>query len=544
MDNPENSTNKIENEKDSSTTANSNKEDIIKIPPSYKGNSNFEKRNQKQYYHHKYYYPYSNSFANHNTINKNRTNSAKYKTKTGYNHQNYNKNSNNENKNKNNPKKKRNQENNYNNNFSSSNNDKLNFINTYKEAADYSYYNKEFSKLQNLNFLKQNWKSNQYSMLHTQNLMNPFINSNFHNNNIPNLGTNQINLNNLNIPKNQSNKTTNNYMGNNRVMNFPNIINNNFANILALQNLSRHFQQNNNHYPNNENLNNNINTTPLKNNPLNNSNPNMVYPNQAMNTNNSSNQATNNSVNLLVQFNLYLMKCQQTVLNKMITLLLSNNNEINSDIQTTIQQMKTRVQNEMEKILNLLNKNNKIEENAQIENIVKDSDNDKYIQDIFSMFPKQQYKKPYIPLIQLEKNQSSIKTSLHNQSNNFAFNINTINPTCLNNEYYSEQKIDELIKIGKCLTGIIRMNSQTHGYITIQGLKNDILVRGKNLENCLNLDEVVVELFEPKDWKSLANSRNRKSSIANDDEFFQTSRAKYIANLGPIVLVILPLSHP
>ena len=109
-------------------------------------------------------------------------------------------------------------------------------------------------------------------------------------------------------------------------------------------------------------------------------------------------------------------------------------------------------------------------------------------------------------------------------------NLAGVNPNqnyFLNNEkdynkiidnYYDDKKIEELLKIGKCLTGVFRMNkSQNHGYITVPGINNDILVRGKNLYKCLNLDEVVVELFNFSQWKSLANKKTLFISHVNEE---------------------------
>jgi hypothetical protein len=63
--------------------------------------------------------------------------------------------------------KKRNQEIIHNNEHSNSfndnkNNNKLNFINKYKKAEYFSYYDKKFSKFINLNFLKRIWKQKNY----------------------------------------------------------------------------------------------------------------------------------------------------------------------------------------------------------------------------------------------------------------------------------------------------------------------------------------------------------------------------------------------
>ena len=58
-------------------------------------------------------------------------------------------------------KKNRNIDMNHNNDHNNKafmNDNQLNFINPYKEAEDFSHYNKEFKSISNLNFLKQNWR--------------------------------------------------------------------------------------------------------------------------------------------------------------------------------------------------------------------------------------------------------------------------------------------------------------------------------------------------------------------------------------------------
>jgi len=80
--------------------------------------------------------------------------------------------------------------------------------------------------------------------------------------------------------------------------------------------------------------------------------------------------------------------------------------------------------------------------------------------------------------------------------------------------------LEENILSGKFLTGVIRINKcHTHGYITVSGLYNDILIRGnRNLNQSLHLDEVVVELFPVLCWKPLFNKKIRKISYNNKDD--------------------------
>jgi hypothetical protein len=76
-------------------------------------------------------------------------------------------------------------------------------------------------------------------------------------------------------------------------------------------------------------------------------------------------------------------------------------------------------------------------------------------------------------------------------------NSNDLNNKQLENNY-NDQEIEKLLKIRKCLTGVVRINklqNYDHGYITVPGINNDILIRRKNLYQCLNLDELVVELL-------------------------------------------------
>jgi VacB/RNase II family 3'-5' exoribonuclease len=80
--------------------------------------------------------------------------------------------------------------------------------------------------------------------------------------------------------------------------------------------------------------------------------------------------------------------------------------------------------------------------------------------------------------------------------------------------------IDENMKNGRYLQGVIRINKcHTHGYITVSGLVNDILIRGnRNLNQSLHLDEVIVELFPMVCWKPLFNKKVRKISLQKPED--------------------------
>ena len=631
-----------EKKAESNNKESTNIEPIETIQSSFKGNTrkNFQQNHHKQNHFNNYnnhtYYP--NNFANQNTISKNRKGSLKVYSDQRY--PNFIKNSDTKNKlYNNNYKKKRIQEmNNNNNDYNSQVNDnKLNFINSYKEAEDFSNYEKEFSKFNNLNFLKQNWKQKRFPEEENNDLINA-LNSKL-------LGNNSLNnINYSSLLKANYNQTINSFnLGNNQMTNFlymMNLINNkqNMNNIPnnvvnpnqipnsnnLLINTMMNFPINSVNLNNNNNLNNmpnlnsnkinginnlnslnNINNMIMMYNQLNNnkfknmnmnmnqnmqnnhisSAPNQTIENtknkspQKINNNNNKNNIYNNlpnqisnSFNSLLQFYFSTLQYQQIILNKMTQLFNPNNNiNIHSDIQNTVSQLKTMLNNEINQISPILSQNlsnnnnskenktsnnnidnnlnnnnlninnNKIdEENKEnINNLNQNENNDKYIQNILSTWPKQEFVKPYSPLLKLEKNNASLKSTnlIYNPLNsNNTLNINTMSFSNLNgvnlnqnfimnNEQdfnpdnnYNNQKIEELLKIGKCLKGVIRMNkSQNHGYITVPGINNDILVRGKNLYECLNLDEVVVELFNFSQWKSLANKKTKKFSHVNEE---------------------------
>ena len=603
--------NNIEN-KESNNKDSSNKELIETIPPTFKGNANYDKRkNFQQNYHkqnhfnHNNQYYYQNNFANQNTMSKIRKGSVKvYNDSSRYGNQNYNKNLNLDNKKNMHSgyKKKRNIDMNHNNDHNNlfMNDNQLNFINPYKEAEDFSHYNKEFKTIGNLNFLKQNWR---YKRIPEEENNNDVING---------LGLNMFpnqNINNLNynpLLKLNFNQTMNSFnFGNNQINNklllMMNMINNNKQNILknnipspnkvpkgnnklinSMMNFPNLNLNNNNTNLNNSKINlgnignimmmlNQINNNKFKNIPpstteatKNKSPKKTININQNNLYNNLPNQISN-SFNSLIQCYYNTLQYQQIILNKMTQLFNSNSNNlsIHSDIQNTVNQLKSMLNNEMSQLSPILpqnqnnsnskvniNNNNAINTNDLniANNKANDGNNnlnsnendksDKYIQNILSTWPKQKFVKPYSPLLKFEKTQSL------KQSNINTLNINTMSYSNLSDinlsqnffvgreqeNTYDNKKIEELLKIGKCLTGVIRINKNqnSHGYITVPGINNDILVKGKNLYQSLNLDEVVVELFDFNQWRALATRKTRKLSHVNEEGLLNN-----INNLNP-----------
>ena len=410
-----------------------------------------------------------------------------------------------------------------------------------------NYYLNLLNNKQNMNNIPNNVASPNKVQKNNNKIINPILNFpmnsiNLNNNNIANLNSSKINTISNNPLSNISNMVMMyNQMNNNKYKNIP---------IHPPQNNQMPVAQNN--LPNE----NTKNKSPQKINHMNNLN-NLNHIN-----NNLTNQV-NNSFNSLIQFYFNTLQYQQLILNKMTQLFNPNNNNnsnIHTDIQNTINQLKTMLNNEMNQLSPILsqnqnnaNNNSNNNSNSTVNNNKNtdensssskenEKNNDKYIQNILSTWPKQKFVKPYSPLLKLEKNQNSLKSTnfIYNplNTNNNTLNINTmtysnlagVNPNqnyFLNNEkdynkiidnYYDDKKIEELLKIGKCLTGVFRMNkSQNHGYITVPGINNDILVRGKNLYKCLNLDEVVVELFNFSQWKSLANKKTLFISHVNEE---------------------------
>ena len=386
---------------------------------------------------------------------------------------------------------------------------------------------------------------------------------NFNNNpGVSNLNTAKINgINNLNNPINNINNTA--------------LLLNQFN---QLKNLAIQQQQTNNNklqipIPNqqldNNNINNLSNKSPQKINHYNNQNvinDNIINMNN-LNINNS--EKINSSMTSLMQAYFKSLQFQQIILNKMTQLFVSpsNNPNMYNDIQTSINQLKNNINTEITQISsfpgitnestdtknNPNSNSNETNENKENKNSnIKESDkSDKYVQNILSTWPEQKFYKPYSPLLKLEKNQALLKPS--NLLNNSIFanptlNINTMsmpysnlgNQNLLTKEsdfkkkkIYDDQKIEQLLKEGKCVTGIFRMNqAHNHGYITVPGIENDILIREKNLYECLNLDEVVIKLLDFNKWKPLQNKKNRKFSYMNDDSSVNNNTNYFIDEEG------------
>jgi VacB/RNase II family 3'-5' exoribonuclease len=133
----------------------------------------------------------------------------------------------------------------------------------------------------------------------------------------------------------------------------------------------------------------------------------------------------------------------------------------------------------------------------------------------------------------------NMNMNIYNNNNNNNIQVSNFNPG--NNQYNSDDEsnpmniynlnmqpytfvndvkvIEENLKSGRYLKGVIRINKcHTHGYITVEGLDNDILIRGnRNLNQSLHLDEVIVELFPMVCWKPLFNKKVRKTSMKRDN---------------------------
>ena len=396
------------------------------------------------------------------------------------------------------------------------------------------------NNVQNTNKLTKN--NNQFLL---NNILNLPLNLNNLNNN--------IGLQNLNAGKIGSLNNINNSLNN---INNPSMLLNPFLQSNQMKNFALQQKQHNanNKMPMqipNQQL--DTNKSPQKINHMNNQN----IINDTNNINNSNNnlntaEKVNTSMNLLVQAYIKTLQCQQTILNKMTQLFNPSNNSsnIHTDIQLTVNQLKNSLNNEMNQIsnypgINMSNlstsvyktSSNESNDNKENKNINENKGNnendksDKYIQNILSTWPEQKFYKPYSPLLKLEKSQSLLKPSSYLNNSIFAnptLNINTISmsnqsillvdPNYKKKDVYDDQKIDELLKIGKCVTGVLRMNnSHNHGYITVKGIDNDILIKGKNLYEYLNLDEVVIELLDFNKWKNFTNKKGRKFSYMNDD---------------------------
>jgi len=93
-----------------------------------------------------------------------------------------------------------------------------------------------------------------------------------------------------------------------------------------------------------------------------------------------------------------------------------------------------------------------------------------------------------------------------------------------------EHLIEENLQTGQYLRGEIRINRcHTHGYITVIGLDNDILIRGnRNLNQSLHLDEVIVELFPITCWKPLFNKKIKPSKYSGEGKQLDTESERVI----------------
>ena len=444
-----------------------------------KRNKNFSKNYLNNNYHNNYNSHYQNSrtiqhfsnnskLINNNRYVNNQNFNNNYRTKN-YSFQNIKKNIINDSK----------TINNYINNYSNLkkkkidlNEKELKFIFPYEKTKNYSNF-EDFDKL-NLKFLKQNYK---FKEEHKDSFNNNNNNSQFNNNN-----------NNLNVNNNNNNNLNNNLLLFNQLM--MNHSNNNNNNNNTLQN-------NNNSTNNNNNNNKNV---LLKNillqNNLNQNN------NLSMNMNNISNlmySNNNNNNNMRNYYNMFLK--QQNNINN------NNNNNNNNQLMQFRNYLKSQ----------------------QIQQQIIPYNNNQNIQNMLGTFKNENFIKPYNPLLLSTppKILPSVQYYFNNSLNNIypystASLINQNKNQNFNNEnvysYLTEKKIEENKKSGKFITGIIRMNkTHNHGYITVPGLENDILIRGRNnLNQCLNLDEVLVELLPIKTWKFLYNKKIRKITNNNN----------------------------
>ena len=479
-------------------------------------NSNyFDNRYTNSYNHHSN--NYGSHFGNQNLKNSHRTNSISYYNRNNF--QGIKKNTidlnRNPNFNYNGTKKKKMEEHpKINSPLKGKIQNQLFFIHAYDKCSDFTNYS-HFLNV-NLKFLKQNYKmkdSFEGEQENNQNLGNK-VGS-------PVLGNNQMWNMNMNKTPNQVNP------------------------LMYMMNLST---------PNNSNSNmNNMQMHMMKNMIMNNMNmQNSVQGNQ-MNINN-----LNNNQNLFNNFSLYLNQISNNLLLLQRQQNSQNNTNINN-IQQSIQGLKQLQQQIFREINNKnLNNYNNMNNNMQINNVTNqnnlntitninkqeienktptDINNSQNIQNILNLYPNESFNKPYAPILKLSppkmiptqfnynfptNNLSTMNFNSSIMNNNL--NINNMNNNNFNEDYRnynepSQEVIDENLKTGKYLKGTIRMNKcHTHGYITVKGLENDILIRGsKNLNQCLNLDEVIVELLPIEEWKPLVNKKIRKKSYVNEE---------------------------
>ena len=388
------------------------------------------------------------------------------------------------------------------------NHNQLFFIHAYDKCSDFSNY----SSFQNLNlkFLKQNYKMKD-PFEGEQNENNQNLNKNIGS---PNLNNNQIWNMRMNKNPNQVNPLL--YRMN---VSTPSNSNSNMNNI-QMQLMQKMMMNIQNNVQNNQmNLNNLGNNNILMNqvNQINKNFNNLILMNKAQNNPNNQNNS-----NLNIQQYLQLIQhLQQQIyiefkkMNNTNNLNLNNFNNINNMAINNVNNPNN---------LNAINSINKHE----IENInPNDINNSQNIQNILNLYPIESFNKPYAPILKLSP------PKMMNQQINYNFQTYNLSPmninsTIMNNNNINimnnseneptQETIDENLKTGKYLTGTIRMNKcHTHGYITVKGLENDILIRGsKNLNQCLNLDEVIVELLPIEEWKPLVNKK-RKISYVNEE---------------------------
>ena len=427
----------------------------------------------------------------------------------------------------------------------------INFLNILNNLKLGGYKQIPNTILQNNNQNSNKAQKNNNHLL--PNLLNFPININ-NNLGVSNLSNSKINgINNLNNPINNLNNTA---MLLNQFNTFKNL-----ANTQQILNNKMPIPISNQQIDKNINMNNISGKSPQKKNHINNQsvvNDNFI---NMTNFNINNSEKINNSMNSLIQAYLKSLQYQQIILNKMTQLFTSSNNNTNIhlDIELTVNRLTNNINTEISQISSYpgitkenISKNNSSENKENLNNINEKDKSDKYVQNILGSWPEQKFYKPYSPLLKLEKNQSLLKPPNFLNNPFFAnptLNINTLqmpfsnlgnqnillmDPNYTKKEIYDEQKIKELLRIGKCVTGIIRMNnSHNHGYITVPGIDNDILIRGKNLSECLNLDEVVVELLDFSQWKkTLSNKKNRKFSTVNDDSSVNNSTNYFIDEEG------------
>ena len=464
-----------------------------------KNSNHFDNRYTNSYNHHSN--NYSTHFGSQNLKNSYRTNSLlNYRN----NYQGIKKNSielnRNQNFNYNGIKKKKMEEHlKINSSLKSKNHNQLFFIHAYDKCSDFSNYF-PFLNL-NLKFLKQNSQmkdSEGEQNENNQNLSNKVISPNINNNQMWN----------MNIIKNQNQVNPLMYR-----MNIPTPSNSNMNNIqiqLMKKMMINNMNIQNNVQNNQMNINNNLLINQI--NQINQNFNNLMLMYKALKNNN--NKYTNQNIPQYLQLIQHLQHIYMEF-SKMNN--LNNANFNNMSINNTNN-------------LNTINNINK-QENENIN--PKDVNNSQNIQNILNLYPNESFNKPYAPILKLSppkkiNQQFNYNFPTYNLSpmniNSNLINNNNIN-NMINNEDYrnfnepSQETIDENLKTGKYLNGTIRMNKcHTHGYITVKGLENDILIRGsKNLNQCLHLDEVIVELLPIEEWKPLVNKK-RKLSYVNEEQ--------------------------